>query len=94
MRNTLSVLSILLIIFSCSTDYATTNEDKPSEQKTLDFTIDGRSRVFIIYLPKGYNNATKISVIFIIHGGSGTPQGMMNIADFKPIADRAKIVLV
>jgi polyhydroxybutyrate depolymerase len=33
-------------------------------------------------------------LIFVIHGGSGTPEGMINIANFKPIADRVKVVLV
>jgi len=26
-------------------------------------------------------------MIFAIHGGSGTPGGMIKMADFKPIAD-------
>ena len=33
-------------------------------------------------------------LIFAIHGGSGTPEGMINIANFKTIADRDKVVLV
>jgi polyhydroxybutyrate depolymerase len=33
-------------------------------------------------------------MIFAIHGGSGTPEGMINIANFKTIADRDKVVLV
>ena len=33
-------------------------------------------------------------LIFAIHGGSGTPEGMINIANFKPISDREKVVLI
>jgi polyhydroxybutyrate depolymerase len=33
-------------------------------------------------------------MIFAIHGGSGTPEGMINIANFKSIAERDKVVLV
>lgn len=33
-------------------------------------------------------------VVFVIHGGSGTPEGMIRNADFKSIADREKILLV
>ena len=29
-------------------------------------------------------------LMFIIHGGSGTPEGMIRIADFRPIADKEK----
>jgi polyhydroxybutyrate depolymerase len=33
-------------------------------------------------------------MIFAMHGGSGTPSGMISIANFKPIAERDKVVLV
>ena len=33
-------------------------------------------------------------LIFAIHGGSGPPEGMINIANFKPISDREKVVLI
>ena len=33
-------------------------------------------------------------MIFVIHGGSGTPEGMINNANFKTIEDRDKVVLV
>jgi polyhydroxybutyrate depolymerase len=68
--------------------------DKFSEQKTVNLTIDGNERSFIIYLPIGYNNAGKMPMIFSIHGGSGTPEGMINISNFKTIADKDKIVLL
>jgi len=71
-----------------------TPADKPSEQKSISLTIDGVARNFIIYLPSGYNNAGKLPLIFVIHGGSGTPEGMTNIANFKPIADKEKFALV
>ncbi len=68
--------------------------DNPSVQFTVNIFIDGIARSFIIYLPTGYNNAGLMPMLFAIHGGSGTPEGMMLIANFKPVADREKIVLV
>jgi polyhydroxybutyrate depolymerase len=62
--------------------------------KTINITFDGFARNFIVYLPSGYNNSGKMPLIFAIHGGSGTPEGMINIANFKPIADRDKVFLV
>jgi polyhydroxybutyrate depolymerase len=86
---------ILLTYFSCSKgDNNTAPIDKSSEQKTINLTVDGIERSFIVYLPTGYNNAGKLPMIFAIHGGSGTPEGMINIANFKPIADRDKVILV
>lgn len=95
MRQIILLVTILITLVSCNKDdIPTTTADKPSEQKTINFTIDGNPRSFIVYLPTGYNNAGKMPMIFAIHGGSGTPEGMINIANFKTIADRDKVVLV
>ena len=95
MRYLLLLITITLIQISCKKDdNPTTSADKPSEQKTVSLTVDGNPRSFIVYLPAGYNNAGKMPLIFAIHGGSGTPEGMINIANFKPVADREKVVLV
>ena len=95
MRLTTYLLTILITLFSCKKNDDSTVADKPSDKKTINLTIDGNVRSFIIYLPIGYNNAGKMPLIFAIHGGSGTPEGMINkIANFKSIADRDKVILV
>ena len=88
-------LAITFLLFSCEKEDASTlSGDKPSEEKTINLTIDGNARSFIVYLPTAFNNAGKMPLIFAIHGGSGTPEGMIKIANFKPIAERDKVVLV
>jgi len=90
-----NLLTISIFLFSCEKEGGPTlSVDKPSEQKTINITFDGIARNFIVYLPSGYNNSGKMPLIFAIHGGSGTPEGMINIANFKTIADRDKVVLV
>ncbi|MEI8047279.1 MAG: PHB depolymerase family esterase [Bacteroidota bacterium] len=94
MRYTVLLVAVLLAQLSCNKDNPTPPADKASEQKTINLTVDGNTRSFIVLLPTGYNNAGKMPMIFAIHGGSGTPEGMINIANFKSIADRDKVVLV
>jgi len=95
MKLVFNLLTISIFLFSCKKEGGPTlSVDKPSEQKTINITFDGVARNFIVYLPSGYNNSGKMPLIFAIHGGSGTPEGMINIANFKPIADRDKVVLV
>jgi polyhydroxybutyrate depolymerase len=94
MKKILVIANFLLVIFSCNKGDSGPALDKASEQKTVNLTIDGNARSFIIYLPAGYNNAGKMPLIFVIHGGSGTPEGMINIANFKTISERDKVVLV
>ena len=95
MRQVILLTTFLITLFSCNKDdNPTTPTDKLSEQKKINLTVDGNARSFIVYLPTGYNNAGKMPMIFAIHGGSGTPEGMINIANFKTIANRDKVVLV
>lgn len=95
MKLVFNILTISIFLFSCKKEGGPTlSVDKPSEQKTINITFDGVARNFIVYLPSGYNNSGKMPLIFAIHGGSGTPEGMINIANFKTIADRDKVVLV
>ena len=95
MRLLFKLYLVSILFINCTkTNNSLPVVSKPSEQKTLTITVDGNPRNFIVYLPVGYNNAGKMPMIFVIHGGSGTPEGMINIANFKPIADRDKVVLV
>lgn len=95
MRQAVLYFFILLSLSSCNKDDdPVITDDKPSEQTKVNLTVDGNARSFIVYLPEGYNNAGKMPLIFAIHGGRGTPEGMIRIADFKTIADREKVVLV
>lgn len=95
MRNYISLIALTIMFFSCKkATEAVSNADKPGEQKTINLTIDGNPRSFILIQPGGYNNAGKMPVIFVLHGGSGTPEGMINIANFTTIANRDKVLLV
>jgi polyhydroxybutyrate depolymerase len=94
-----SLLLLCVTLFSSCKKGTTTGDvppaDKPSEQKVVNLTIDGTPRSFIVYLPSGYNNVrAKMPMIFALHGGSGSGSGMLSLADFRPIAEANKIVLV
>lgn len=56
MKKILVIANFLLVIFSCNKGDSGPAPDKASEQKTVNLTIDGNARSFIIYLPAGYNN--------------------------------------
>jgi polyhydroxybutyrate depolymerase len=91
----------LIFLLSCKKDNINTQQpnnpnqpDKINEQFTVNLTIDGIGRNFIVYLPIGYNNAGKLPMIFALHGGTGNPEGMMKLANFIPVAEKEKIILV
>jgi polyhydroxybutyrate depolymerase len=65
-----------------------------AQQKNESITIDGLKREFITYIPAGIRNQDKPPIIISLHGRLGTAAGQMKFADFKPIADREKIIIV
>jgi poly(3-hydroxybutyrate) depolymerase len=76
---TLIPLIGLLLFFSCKKNNNTIVDQQPAdkinEQFTVNLTIDGIGRSFIVYLPIGYNNAGKLPMVFALHGGTGNPDG-------------------
>jgi polyhydroxybutyrate depolymerase len=68
--------------------------DKNSELTTINITVDNISRSFLLYKPKGYNNAGKMPLLFVNHGGQGNPQGMLQLTDFRSLADSEKFLLI
>jgi len=65
-----------------------------AQQKNESIKVDGLKREFITYLPEGLSKADKSPVIISLHGRLGTAIRQMKFADFKPIADRDKVIIV
>src|ERR1700744_2134005 len=78
------VLSILLLISIGAT----------AQQKNESIIVDGLKREFITYIPIGFNSNDKLPVIISLHGRLGTAGGQIKFADFRPIADRERIILI
>lgn len=49
-------------------------------------------RAFVSYVPTGAKE--KMPVVISLHGGFATPKGMLRLADFRPLADQEKFILV
>lgn len=65
-----------------------------AQQRTESISIDGLKREFITYIPSGIINGRKLPVIISLHGRLGTAERQMKFADFIPIAEREKVIIV
>ncbi|HVV54054.1 MAG TPA: PHB depolymerase family esterase [Mucilaginibacter sp.] len=65
-----------------------------AQQKSESIVVDGLKRDFITYVPAGINPDDKPPIIISLHGRLGTAEGQMRFADFRPIADRDKVIIV
>jgi polyhydroxybutyrate depolymerase len=57
-------------------------------------TVDGMERTFVTYVPVINDINYKPAVVISLHGGFGDGKQMMEYADFKPVADQEKFIIV
>jgi polyhydroxybutyrate depolymerase len=55
--------------------------------------VDGIKRSFVTYIPITQKPET-MPVIISLHGGFASPEGMFHLADFRPIAEKEKFIVV
>lgn len=79
----LTFFSLILLLISA---------DTVAQQKNESIIVDHMRREFITYLTGGIGD--KAPVIISLHGRLGTAARQMTFADFKPIADRDKVIIV
>lgn len=65
-----------------------------AQEKKENIIVDGLKREFITYLPAGGGNGQAMPVIISLHGRLGTAESQLKFADFRPIADREKVIIV
>ena len=65
-----------------------------AQEKKENLIVDELKREFITYLPAGGGSGQPMPVIISLHGRLGTAEGQLKFADFRPIADREKVIIV
>ncbi len=80
----LSLIILILIGFAGLTQ---------PQQKNEDITVDGMKRSFITYLPSARANY-RMPLVISLHGGYSSPKEQFRIADFRPVAEREKFIVV
>jgi polyhydroxybutyrate depolymerase len=58
-----------------------------------DMRVDGIKRAYITYIPANSTDG-KMPLVISLHGGFASPKGQLRLADFRPMADRDKFIVV
>jgi polyhydroxybutyrate depolymerase len=64
-----------------------------AQQKREQIIVDGMERAFVSYIPTS-RTAEKMPVVISLHGGFASPKGMLRLADFRPLAEKDKFILI
>ncbi|WP_214070911.1 prolyl oligopeptidase family serine peptidase [Mucilaginibacter sp. dw_454] len=57
-----------------------------------DMMVDNNKRSFLTYIPTSV--VDKPALVISLHGGFASPKGMFRLANFKPVAEREKFIVV
>jgi len=64
------------------------------KQQTEQMMVDGIKRSFLTYVPPVVDKDYKMPLIISLHGGLASPKGQFRLADFRPIADANKFIVI
>lgn len=64
-----------------------------AQQKREQIIVDGIERAFVSYIPASRTDE-KMPVVISLHGGFASPKGMLRLADFRPLAEKDKFILI
>jgi len=64
------------------------------QQKSEEMLVDGTTRKFTTYIPVVTDKDYKMPLVISLHGGFASPKGQFHLADFRPLADRDKFIIV
>jgi len=84
------ILFLLILVGRCNRF----DNFKDGEQTNKTVSVDGIDREYIQFLPGGWNKAPNMPILFVLHGGKGSPKRMIDYVDFRALANKEKFVLV
>jgi len=83
-------LCFMLLSFS----FLKASAQYPDKQVKSDMIVDGNKRAFLTYIPTGSTNNNKLPLVISLHGAFASTKGMFHLADFRPLAEKEKFVVV
>ncbi|MCP4833375.1 MAG: hypothetical protein GY895_01295, partial [Phycisphaera sp.] len=63
-------------------------------QTSIALNVDGLNRRYLVHLPPGFDPSENLSVMMWFHGGGGNADGGVFEADFRPLANSQRFILV
>ncbi len=54
----------------------------------------GIKRYFLIHIPENFKNGQQVALVFVLHGGGGTPRAIADLTGFSKLADAEGFIVV
>ncbi len=56
--------------------------------------VNGRERSYLAYIPASYDGTRALPLLFVFHGFASSPENIMSMADFNPLADEQGFIVI
>lgn len=87
------LISLLFFINSGGPDISP-KKTWDTERISKSIRVDDRVRDYILHLPKNRDKATPLPLVFVLHGGRGSPEDMEKISRFHTLQTPSKFITV
>jgi polyhydroxybutyrate depolymerase len=92
----IATITIIIILLSTTTGCISWRRDDPNTHiRTI--TFDGIERSYRIHIPLGFEKGYEGSLLFVLHGGGGTAEGMENYLTnktFNKLSDKHGFIVI
>jgi poly(3-hydroxybutyrate) depolymerase len=91
----MTIMLGLICTFYMSSCMVAQSKTDNSIGKTINekINIDGIEREFILYIPQSSNHLSKVPLVFMLHGSSGTGKKFYNISGWNKLADQEGFIV-
>jgi len=89
-----SILFLLTALLNAPPTQAGQTVSFKSGNHEFEFEHDGRSRYYVVHLPKEYNPQKKSALVIMLHGGGGHARNAMKTTGFNKKSDEEGFIVV
>lgn len=88
-------MALLLLIAFCGTVGAQWFRDSIGLKDEIKTTFyQGRERTFLVHIPEKVRGMKDVALVFVLHGGGGTPKSVAALSGFSKLADDEGLIVV
>ncbi|TYP94019.1 polyhydroxybutyrate depolymerase [Fodinibius salinus] len=85
---------LFLFLISCGNEDSAKPMTKDTERLSQSIKVDGNVREYILHIPHNQEELSTLPIVFVLHGGRGSPEAMEQITNFHTQKSSTEFITV
>lgn len=85
---------LFLFLISCSNEDSIKTTSKNTKRISKSIKVDDKAREYILHIPNKSEEISSLPMVFVLHGGRGSPEGIEQISQFHAQETSAEFITV